>query len=529
MKRVLKLFINENSVRGASIILVITLALSNILGLLRDRFLTKNILTSDLDIYYAAFRIPDLIFNFLILGAIASAFIPIFSEFITKKREKEAFKIANSLISLATFALIVSAIVFYFLMPYVMPAIVPSFESDRLNQAVHYSRLLMLAPIFFSASYIIGGILNSYKRFFAYALSPLFYNASIIVGAAYFAPKYGLISVVYAVIIGSVLHLLIQVPSTIKLGFSFRPSFIWNSSPIKRIITLMIPRTVGMGANQLMLVVFTAVASTLTAGSIAAFNLANNIQTVPSVVFGSSFAIAVFPTLASKISIEDKESFITYLSKTIRTVAFLLIPSSVVFILLRAQIVRLILGSGKFGWDDTKKTALALGLFSVSILAQGLIPLLARAFYAFKNTRTPMYVAIISAVVSIVLSFFFKKLGVAGLALAFSIGSFINAFLLFGLIGKTYRALFNRKLLLSLIKITLISLVMGAAIWGSMHAVAPFVDMTRFVGVLEQSVIACLVGAIVFFGLSRLFNCDEMKWAITRKINGANGVDSSTE
>jgi len=309
MKRVLNLFTKENSVRGASIILMITLALSNILGLFCDRFLAKNISTFNLDIYYASFRIPDLVFNFLILGAITSAFIPIFSDYITSKNLKEGYRLTNTLINMAALFLILCAIILYFLMPFLMPLVVPSFKGYRLEEAIRYSRLLMLTPIFFSCSYILGGVLNSFQRFFAYSLAPLIYNASIIFGAAVLAPRYGTIYIIYSVIGGSVLHLLVQLPSAIKLGFRFQSVLDWRDKSIHKIFKLMVPRTIGMGVNQIMLVVYTAIASSLAVGSISAFSLSNNIQTMPSVVFGTSFATAVFAKLKTKKSQRDKKNF----------------------------------------------------------------------------------------------------------------------------------------------------------------------------------------------------------------------------
>lgn len=521
MKRFKDFFSKENSVRGASLLLIITLTLSNVLGLFRDRFLAKNIATRDLDIYYAAFRIPDLIFNVLVLGAISSAFIPIFSDYIAQKKEKDGFKMTSALMNLAVISMAISALTFFILMPYLMPVVVPKFDSARLSTAISYSRLLMLTPIFFSLSYITGGVLNSFKRFVSYSLAPLFYNFSIIIGAAFFAPKFGLVSVIYAVIIGAVLHFLTQLPSLFMLGFKYSISFDFKNPSIQRILRLMIPRTIGMGINQFMLIIYTAIASSLAVGSIAAFELSNNIQTMPIVVFGTSFATAVFPTLTAKISSGDSEGFAFYLARTMRALAFLLIPSTVIFFLLKAQIVRLILGSGKFSWDDTKLTSMTLGFFALSLLAQALIGLLARAFYALKDTRTPMYISIITALISVGLGYpLARKMGVPGLALAFSIASYINAFILFFSLNKNYPYILNSDIVKSYLKITFISLLMGLAAWRTMHVAANYVNMNRFVGIFEQTAITLLVAFLVYFSLAFVFNLEEMKWALTRKLNG---------
>jgi len=528
MKRLSKLFSKENSIRGASILLIITLTLSNILGLLRDRFLTKNIPTFDLDIYYASFRIPDLVFNFLVLGAITSAFIPVFSDYLSKKEDGEAWRVTNLLVNIAFVFTLISGIALYFLMPMAIKMVVPSFDETRFNEVVKYSRILMLTPVFFSLSYILGGVLNCYKRFFAYSLAPLIYNASIIVGA-FLAPTFGLKGVVYCVVGGSMLHALVQLPAAIRLGFKYKPVLDFKDKAIRRIIILMLPRTISMGAGQIMLLVFTAIASSLKSGSITAFNLANNIQTVPTVILGTSFATAVFPTLAQTISRGDMAKFSFYLNRALRSIAFLLIPSTVIFILLRAQIVRLILGSGKFGWDDTKLTAMTLGFFALSLIAQGIIPLLSRAFYALKNTKTPMYISIVTVLISVGLAFIFSKrfeaYPVAGLALAFSIGNFINAGLLLLLLKQSYSRVLAKDLILGLVKTILLSLVMAIIVWSVMHLMANVVDMNRFSGIFIQTLVSAGSGVLAYILLNYIFDSDELKWAISRNINGETKSD----
>jgi putative peptidoglycan lipid II flippase len=531
MKRILHLFNKDNSVRGASIILIITLAISNILGLLRDRYLTKNIDLYNLDIYYAAFRIPDLIFNLLILGAIVSAFIPVFSEFIAHKKEEEGFKVANMLINAGLVFVAVSAIILIIIMPYLMVLVVPKFDHYRMEEAIRLSRLLMLTPIFFSVSYVLGGMLNCFKRFFIYSLSPIVYNLAIIIGAAVLAPKYGIVGVVYAVVAGSFLHLLIIIPSIVKLGYRYKPIISFKDETFLKIVKLMIPRSISMGAGQIMLLVYTAIASALAFGSISAFTLANNIQSVPVMVLGSAFSSAIFPTLAIKIAQKKEKEFAFYLNRALRAIGYFLIPSTFIFILLRAQIVRLLYGSGKFDWSDTRMTALALGFFSLSILAQGLVPLFSRAFYAMKNTKTPMYCSIATVIVSIIIAFpLAKYYSVAGLAIAFTIGSYFNAFTLSYFLNKKYPGVLDKDLFKSYVVTFVISLAMGVAVWSSMHIASLYVDMTRFVGVLSQTIIAIVSGAAVFFTLSYFFDQDEMKWAFSRKINGeANNNENKNE
>lgn len=520
MKRIAAYFSKENSIRGASIILIITLTLSNVLGMFRDRFLTKNILTYDLDVYYAAFRIPDLIFNFLILGAISSAFIPIFSDFLTHKEEEKGYRVTNILINIGLLFTILSAVVLYFLMPHLVPLVVPSFDPNRMALTVRYSRLLMITPIIFCVSYIIGAVLNCYKRFVAYSFAPIIYNLSIIYGAAVLAPKYGLTGVIYSVIAGALLHLSIQIIPVLKLGYRYQLIISFTDKSIKRIFRLMIPRTISMGSSQLMLIAYTAIASALAAGSITAFNLANNIQTMPVVVLGTSFATAVFPVLAAKISAGEDKDFSILLDRTLKAMGYLLIPSTVIFIMLRAQIIRLILGSGKFDWDDTRMTAITLGFLSISILAQGIIPLITKAFYALKNTRTPMYISIVTVIVAILLGYpLSKSMSVAGLALAYSIASYVNLIILIYFLWKKYPKILNKSLLLSYLKTTISTVFMAAGLWLTMHLVANYVNMNKFVGILEQTAATLIVGLIIFFAMSYILDQEEISWALRRQIN----------
>lgn len=520
VRTISKIFHSQNSVRAASILLVITLALSNVLGLFRDHFLASFISTADLDVYFAAFRIPDLIFNFLILGAIYSALVPVFSELKAKGELSHAWLVVNSVLNLAVIAMAVSAIILYFLMPSLTRLVVPDFSTQKLEQTVRLSRILMLTPLFFSASYVISGILNSYNRFVAYSFAPLVYNLSIIAGIFILGRTIGIEGVVYFVVFGSFLHLLIQIPSAIKSGFIYKPLVNYKDRAVLKIFQLMLPRTISMGASQVLLLVFTSIASSLASGSISAFNFANNIQTVPTVVFGSSMATAIFPTLTQAASLSDSQRFCGYLNKTIRTISYIIIPVTVVMILLRAQIIRLILGSGQFAWNDTTITAQALGFFALSLLPQALSPLFARAFFAVKDTRTPMFMAIISTIIGIMFAYLLApRYGVGGLALAFGISSYLNAILLY--VGLTKIPCYSpdREFIPSIIKIVFISMIMAVVMQFSKHYFSRFLNMDTFVGVFAQTSLVLIASLSVFILLSRAVGLEELNWAIKRKVS----------
>ncbi len=519
VKQISKFFHSENSVRFASLLLIFTLSLSNILGLLRDHLLARYINTNNLDVYFAAFRVPDLVFNCLILGAIFSALVPIFSNYKNKGETKEAWYIVNTVLNIAVIAMIISALIMYFILPHIMHLLVSNFPEEKINQTIKLSRILMLTPIFFSASYVISGVLNTYNRFVAYSFAPLVYNLSIIIGIILFGKNIGTLGVVYFVVIGSFLHLVIQIPSAIKMGYKYCFTLDYKNKAVKKIITLMLPRTIGLSANQILLLVYTSIASSLAAGSVSAFNFANNIQTVPTVVFGGSLATAVFPTLTSAASDSDHNKYCRYLNKTIRTISYTLIPFSVLFILLRAQIVRLILGAGFFAWTDTQATAMTLAFFALALLPQGLIPLFARAFYAIKNTKTPMYAGVFSATIGILLAYlltpYFK---VGGLALAFSVSSYINAILLYYQLAQNTCYKPDKELLLSMLKILFITFITSIVMQLSKHLFSRIVDMTTFVGIFSQTLLVIVSSAIIYLILSKIIRLEELNWAIKRRV-----------
>ena len=514
MNKLKQYFDEKNTVKSATIILIVTLLLSNILGMLRDHFIAQKIPTDILDTYYAAFRIPDLIFNLLILGAIAAAFIPVFTSYIAKKNMKEGWHIANSFINLSITGIIIMAIIMAIIMPKVMPLIVPDFDSQKMELTIKLARIMLISPILFGLSYILGGILNSFKRFLVYSIAPLIYNLSIIIFTILFADSLGVYGVVFGVITGAFLHMLIQLPVVIKLGYRYQPTADWKDPGVKRIFRLMIPRAIGLGAMQILLLVYTFLASKLQPGSIAIFNLADNIQTMPVVVFGTSFATALFPSLSETFSLKKFNDFTNLFWKGTRAVLYLLIPSGIGVILLRAQIVRLILGSGHFGWEQTIETANILGFFAISLFAQGLIPLFARVFYSYQNTRTPMYVSIFSIITSIILGSIFAPIyGIIGLGLAFSIGSLLNALTLYLIARKKINliTLEEKNVFYFILKIVISTALMALVVQLTKSIIGSLVDMERFWGVLCQTSLAIIFGSGVYLYLTYLLKCEEIK------------------
>lgn len=524
-----KSFSGKNSYTAASLILMVTLFLSNVLGVIRDHFLTQKIPTEILSVYYAAFRIPDLLFNVLILGAISSAFIPVFTSLLARKKISQAWEVANSLINAAVMALIGFCLLLAVFMPFLVPLFVPGFDQEKKELTVFLARIMLASPIFFGLSYIFGAILNSFKRFAVYSLAPLIYNAAIILGTLLLADRIGVTGVALSVVVGAFLHMLIQIPVAYKLGFSWQKVLDFKNPQVRKIGLLMFPRAIGLGANQILLLFFTAMASSLGGIAVAVYNLADNIQTMPMVVFGTSFAMAIFPTLSEKASQKSHEDFAYYLTKTLRSILFFIVPVVFGVILLRAQIVRIILGSGYFGWEQTIETANTLGFFAVSLVFSSIIPLLARSFYALHNTKTPMVVTIITVILSIIFGWLLTPtFGIRGLAMAYSLGAFFNALVLFYILRR--KIVFKEISMIWFgLKVLLASILMAIALQETKFLMALIVDMDRFWGVFLQTIVSMGIALAVYLLLAWIFDFEEIASIklVFQKITGRSLVGES--
>lgn len=495
---------------GGALVIAVFSFLSKLFGLLRERLIAGHFGAGTIsDIYYSAFRLPDLIFNTLVLGALTSAFIPVFQK-VWLKDKTEGLKLANSVLNLFLLFIGLLTILAIIFAGNIMPLITPGFSPWMQEQNIILTRIMLLAVVFFVASNIIGGILNSWKRFFSFSLAASFYNLGIIGGIIWFYPYFGMSGLAWGVCLGAFLHLLIQLPEVYKNGYHYQFILSW-SKELKRILILMIPRTMGLAAAQLNLVVITIIASTLTSGSIAIFNLASNLASIPISLFAVSLAVAVFPTFTEALSQDNHQLFAKNFSISLRRILYLLIPISAVMVILRAQLVRIILGTGQFGWEDTYYTAQTLGFFALSIFAQGLIPLLARSFYALEDTKTPTIVGIICVVLNILLSrILAPDLGIIGLALSFSISSIINMLILYVILHWRIPHLDEQPILGSLVKIGISTVVAGAFVYACLNFLALLVNMRSFWGIFTQGVLSGLVGLLVYVILSILLKMEEV-------------------
>ncbi len=521
---------------------------SRILGLIRDGLLAGYFGAGlETDVYFTAFRVPDFVYNFLIVGGLSIAFLPLFSEYYSQDKEK-AWKMASNILNVFLVALAVLSFIFFLFTPYLISIIAPGFGPEARKLAVSLTRLLFLSPIIFGISNIFSSILHYFNRFLVYSVAPVLYNLGIIFGILFLSPRFGIFGVGIGVIIGALLHLAIQIPSAIGCGFRYLPLFNIKHPALKEVIQLMIPRSFSVGAQQINLIVITAIASTLGVGSIAIFNFSNNLYYIPIGIFGISFALASFPRLSKAWTEGRKEEFLEDFSSVFRQILFLVIPTSVLMFLLRAQLVRIILGSlgpGRFGWQDTRLTAACLGVFSIGIFASALIPFICRAFFSFKDTKTPTFIAVGGVTLNIFLSVVFtsileshgifynfiagildisdiKNISVVGLPLAFSISVIFQFILLLYFLVKKIEGMKTKEILSSLQKIIFATAVSVVFVLLVIHIVAGFVNMHTFRGVFLQLLFGGGAGIVTYAVLSFVLKMPELgiiKLAVVKQFS----------
>jgi putative peptidoglycan lipid II flippase len=518
-------FLNKDitSMNQAALVLAVFSVLSQFIGLFRDRFLASVIGPSSfLDVYYASFRVPDFIYN--ALGSLFSVtvLIPFITSHIKKNDDSKMNRFSDSLLSVYFFGMFSVSIVVFIIMPWLSRIISPGFSVDQNADLVTYTRIMLISPFLFGLSSLFSAFAQVRQKFLSFALAPLLYNIGIVIGIVFLYPIFGILGVILGVILGAFLHVLIQVPPLLSLGRfpRFTKKIDWRT--IKQVIKQSLPRTLGLSITNIIFIAMSAIASFLAVGSISVFQLSYNIQTTPLMIIGISYSVAAFPTLTRLFEENKKEEFLSLVHRATRNILFFAIPCTFFFIVLRAQIVRILLGGGVFSWNDTRLVAGALALFSISVAAQSMVLLLVRAFYAEGNTKTPLKINIVSmlttvfATVSLLFIFkwstsfqeFIMNLlrveGVKGvtvllLPLGFSIGQITNAVLLWVYFHKQSKDIPRphdiRKTLFQTIGAGIIA---STGIYMFLSLVSTGIEQTKFMGILIQGFLAGIFGIFIY-------------------------------
>ncbi len=535
--RFLRVFNKEwSGLHEAAFLLAATALLSQSLGLVRDRLLAHYFGAGQvLDVYYAAFRIPDLLYASVASFVAVTVLIPFLLERMNKDKgsPEAAREFINTIFTAFVFMMLVISAIAYFLIPKLGHNVVPGFSAKEFDEYVILSRILLLSPLLLGISNLFGSVTQSLRRFFVFAAGPILYNLGIIFGIVFLMPHYGLEGVVIGVIVGALLHVSIQLPVLMREGILPRFTLKLNWRELKRVVTLSIPRTISLSATQFATIVLVQFASQMKVGSIAVFTLAMNLQSIPLSIVGMSYSVAAFPTLAKLWTTGNKEQFSHQVITATRHIMFWSFPAIVLFIVLRAQIVRTILGSGAFDWTATRLTAAALALFAISVVAQNLVLLFTRVFYAMGKTKLPLIANLFGGGLVVLLSwflisiydayptfrYFFETLlrvdDISGtkilmLPLGYSLGMMINVLILMYFLTSHFGELMSGVKKAFLHSFTS-SVLMGFIAYHSLQVLALLLDLNTFIGIFIQGIVSGFLAILVGIFLLRMMENKELE------------------
>jgi putative peptidoglycan lipid II flippase len=520
----------QNTVGSAALVLALMVMVSRVLGLFRDRLLSVYFGPDELGVYFAAFRIPNFIFELLVMGALTSAFIPVYAKHLSRGESDIASRIASTLINVSLVVLAALLLPTFLGAEWIAKLLAPGFSPAQIEQMASFTRFMVIFQV---APLLVGnvftGVLQSHNLFLIPAAAPVLYNVGIIVGIVALAPMWGLWGPVAGVGIGALLFLAIQLPLIRKVGYHHSLQFHTKLEGVREVGKLMGPRTFGLAISQIDTTIDLMLASLLGARMVTIFNFAQHLQQLPVGLFGTTVAQAALPSL-SQINIkEKKEEFIQVVVAAIHQILFLVLPVSALFIVLRIPIVRLVFGASRFDWAATVATGMTLSAFSISLFAQAINQVLARGFYALYDSKTPVIVGVITVLLNSVLSValvLMANLPVWALGLSTSVASIANALLLFYFLNRKVPGIFSARFAKPAAKMILASIIMGVSLYIPLKLFDQLVfDTTRTFGLILLTGVSGTVGFATYVFLSWVMGVEQVQslFRFTKRLQNIRG------
>lgn len=494
----------QNTILSAAFIIAASNGLNAVLGFLKARLLTYYFgVSEELAVFYTADRIPNLMYSVLIVGAVSTVFIPIFAEGLKKDKE-EAYKTASAMITITLiFFLVLTLGVIFFARPLFNLISIGKFSSLEADLGISLMRIMMAAQILLVLGSLATSVLQTFKYFLVAAIAPLAYSAGMILGIIFLSQRYGIYAPAIGVAIGAALHFGLQLPTLIKTGFNFTPILSFKDRGLRRMAGLIPPRIISVLLANLIQVINNSLAIMVSTSSVIYLKFALQLQSFPVSLFGVSLGAASLPILSTQSEKSDFGKFKETFTTSLLQMLYLVLPLSMILLVLRGPVVRIVYGVSNFPWEATLKTSYTLAFFSISIFAQSTNYLLTRAFYALKDTKTPVIISIATTILNVVLSVFFitrLQFGVWAVALSFSITSLIDMVALFYLLGEKLGGFEMEKLLVPFTKISYATLIMGFALYVPMKLLDTYIfDTTRTINLLGVVASAGLLGIAVYF------------------------------
>jgi len=506
---------------------------SQLLALARDRLLASRFgADATLDIYSAAFSIPDLLFVFFASALSVSVLLPFVQAHISRRSPTKAAHLLGHMMSLFLVGYFALALVVFITAPQLCDWLFEEIKDQDLLVSV--LRVLLLQPLLLGLSSLYGVVTQYHNRFVLFAISPLLYNIGIVAGIIFLYPRFGLSGIAWGVVLGALGHVLVQWPLVARGNLSFHPRWITNWSEIRAVSITWLPRALTLSLNQVTLLALFSLGSTMAVGSLAVFRFAFNLQSVPFVVVAVSYSVAAFPTLTKLFANQQWVAFTRHLEAALRHIIFWSVPIIALCIVLRAQLVRVILGAGAFNWDDTRLTAAVFALLIISLLAHAINILLVRSFYAAGDTRTPLIVACFGTITSVGLAFLLRAVylgneafqtiaenilrvsNVAGtevlvLAAAYTLGLCLQALVLLSHTRRRFRLAWQEPL--RVCRQAAAAAVAGAAVaYCSLNLFVAFgFNINTFIGVFLQGALGALCGGMMIVLVYALLGSTELR------------------
>ncbi|HOI60130.1 MAG TPA: murein biosynthesis integral membrane protein MurJ [Candidatus Pacearchaeota archaeon] len=521
----------QNTIGKATVVIAVFVVFSKILGLIRDRLLASTFgASAELDIYFASFRIPDLIYSIVLAGGVLVSLLPLFSDYFQKNKE-ESWKLINSVINIFSLILIVIAIFIFIFTSTIVKILLPEIDPMFLNTAVNLTRILFMSVFFFGLSSIFSTVLNYFNRFLIYSIAPVLYTLSIVLSILFLSSIFGIYAPAIGVVVGSFLHFFIQFYVSLKYGYKYKFVLDFKFKGIKDFFKLLFPRIISAAASQLNLTMITIIAGTIAVGSITYFNLADNLRFLPIGLIGISFATAVFPSLSKSITDKNMLEFCTNLRRVLQDILYLALPISILTFVMRDLIVNIIYGVGQFSGEAVSVTSACLGIFALSLIFQCLEPTILRAFFSIKDSKTPAIISIIFLFINLTLSLGFVYLLqvnenlnamllslfnlnnpehalLLGLVLAYNISLVIDFVLLFVFLRKKIEDFEVKKIQGFLLKIFFSSVIMTVI---ALFIINLFNNLNGFWMNLFEFIAVTIISFIVYFILTYILKTEEAR------------------
>jgi len=487
----------QKTIFSSAILIAGTIIIARFFGFLRFRVLASYFTKEELDIFFASFRIPDIIFEILITGALTASFIPIFIK--NKEKPKELEESISSIINIIFIILFLIILIISLFLKKIVFMITPGFSIEKVDQIVFFSSILLFGQLpFLILGNILTGIGQANKTFFLPSIAPIFYNLSIIL-TTFFLHRLGLIAPIIGVIIGSLIIFLIQLPIIFFNGFLYKFVLKINLA-VKEFFQMAIPRILTVIISQIDATIDLIIATFLKPGSYTAFYLAQHLQLLPVSIIGMAWGQASLPYLSDLVKEKKEFEIKKIIEETILSLIFLTLPFAIFFIFARTPLVRLFFGGEKFDWEGTVITAKTLSYFALGLPFHSVYYFLTRCFYAFLDTKTPFLIGFISIFVNTFFSIFFVfflKLPVFALSFSFSISIILNTSILFLLLIKKIGSINYSNLFFETTKIFSANLMASLPSYLFLKIADPWIFNTSYT--INVFFLLFLVALIYFF------------------------------